>query len=89
MSKPHPRAGERERWLDRKENVDKVYWGVWVLCALLLAIEPLVHKHGEFAFENWFGFHGWYGLIACVALVLAAKALRVVLKRPEDFYERD
>lgn len=79
---------ERKRWLDRKENVDKVYWGVWLLCALLLAIEPWVHKHGDFAFERWFGFHGWYGFVACVGLVLAAKLLRVVLKRPEDYYER-
>ena len=89
MSEPRANDRERPRWLDRPQNVDKVYWGVWVLCALLLAIEPLVHKHGDFAFEEWFGFHGWYGLGACVALVLAAKALRVWLKRPEDFYERD
>lgn len=80
--------GERVYWLDRKENVTKVYWGVWGLCALLLAIEPLVHKHGDFSFENWFGFHGWYGLVACIALVLAAKALRVILHRPEDYYDR-
>ena len=82
-------ATERKRWLDRKQNVDKVYWGVWALCAALLAVEPLVHKHGGFAFEEWFGFHGWYGFIACVGLVLAAKLLRIILKRPEDYYERD
>lgn len=80
--------GERERWLDRKENVARVYWGVWALCALLLALEPLVHKHPEFSFESWFGFHGWFGFVACVGLVLAAKLLRVLLKRPEDYYER-
>lgn len=80
---------EGERWLDRKANVDRVYWSVWVICGLLLLVEPLVHKHGDFPFEDWFGFHGWYGLLACVALVLAARGLRVILKRPEDYYERD
>ena len=80
---------EREYWVDRKENVDKVYWGVWVLCALLMVAEPFVHKHGDLSFENWFGFHGWFGFVACVALVLAAKLLRQILKRPEDYYERD
>ncbi len=80
--------GERDYWLDRKENVTKVYWGVWGLCALLFLVEPLVHKHGDFSFENLFGFHGWFGFVACVGLVLAAKLLRVVLKRPEDYYER-
>lgn len=82
------RRGERAYWLDDKRNVDKVYWGVWAICAVLLLVEPLVHKHGEFAFEALFGFHGWYGLVACVALVLAAKGLRALLKRPEDYYER-
>lgn len=81
--------GERVYWLDRKENVDKVYLGVWVLCALLVLAEPLVHKHGDLSFENWFGFHAWFGFAACVGLVLAAKLLRVILKRPEDYYERD
>jgi len=82
------RPAERRYWLDRKRNVDKVYWGVWGLCALLFLVEPLVHKHGEFAFEDWFGFHGLYGFVACVGLVLAAKGLRRLLKRPKDFYER-
>ncbi|OGA14846.1 MAG: hypothetical protein A3I63_08220 [Betaproteobacteria bacterium RIFCSPLOWO2_02_FULL_66_14] len=82
------RRDERRYWLDHKENVDKVYWGVWVLCALLFLVEPFLHKHGDFAFEEWFGFHGFYGFFACVGLVLAAKLLRVLLKRPEDYYER-
>ena len=82
------RKNERLRWLDRSENVNKVYWGVWVICALLVAVEPLVHKHGYFAFEDWFGFHGWFGFVACVGLVLAAKALRRLLKRAEDYYDR-
>ena len=81
-------TGEGKRWLDHKKNVDKVYWSVWILCALLFAVEPFVHKHGDFAFEIWFGFHGWYGFVACVGLVLAAKVLRILLKRPEDYYER-
>ncbi len=85
MSAP---ADERPRWLDRKENVTRVYRGVWVACALLLLAEPLVHKHPEFSFDGFFGFYGWYGFIGCVGLVLAAKLLRVLVKRPEDFYER-
>ena len=43
------------RWLDRKENVASVYRGVWVVCALLLLIEPLVHKHAEFTVDALFG----------------------------------
>jgi hypothetical protein len=84
---PRP-AEERERWLDRTGNVTKVYWSVWVVCAVLLVVEPLVHKHGYFAIEDWFGFQGFFGFVACVGLVLAAKGLRRFLKRPEDHYDR-
>jgi hypothetical protein len=61
---------------------------VSALCALLFVVEPFVHKHGEFGFEAWFGFHGLFGFVACVALVIAAKGLRRLLMRPEDYYER-
>ena len=78
---------EKEHWLDSKGNVTKVYRGVWVACALLLVAELFVHLHGHFAIESLFGFYGFYGFIGCVGLVLGAKALRVVLKRPEDYYD--
>lgn len=79
---------ERERWLDRRENVAGIYRGLWAACALLLALEPLVHKHGDFAVEEWFGFHGWFGFLACAGLVLAARVMRAILSRPEDYYDR-
>jgi len=75
-------------WLDRRENVNKVYWAVWIVCGVLLLIDPLIHKHEEFGFAEWFGFFGFFGFVACVGLVLTAKALRKILKRPEDYYER-
>ncbi len=75
-------------WLDRKQNVTKVYRAVWVACALLLVVDPLIHKHEAFGFAEWFGFYGFFGFVACVGLVLTAKALRRFLKRAEDYYER-
>lgn len=75
------------RWLDRADNVRKVYYSVWVACALLLVGELFIDKHGETAIESWFGFHGLYGFVACVALVVAAKLLRRVLMRKEDYYD--
>jgi len=75
-------------WLDRKENVTKVYRAVWVVCGVLLLIDPLIQKHEAFGFAAWFGFFGFFGFVACVGLVLTAKMLRRVLKRPEDYYER-
>lgn len=75
-------------WLDRKENVTKVYWAIWIVCGVLLLIDPLIHEHEEFGFAEWFGFFGFFGFVACFGLVLAAKMLRRVIARPEDYYER-
>ena len=85
---PHAPAGERQRWLDDRRNVDKIVYALYAVCAVLLLIDPLVHKHGPFAIEHWWGFYGIYGFVGCVFLVLAAKVLRLIVMRPEDYYER-
>lgn len=88
MNTPDQRAAnEPRRWLDHPGNVRKIYYSVWVVCTLLLLAELLIDKHGETEIEHLFGFHGLYGFIACVLLVLAAKLLRRALYRPEDYYD--
>lgn len=74
-------------WLDRKENVTRLYLGLWVAGIVLLVADLAVHRHDGVWFAGWFGFYAAYGFVACVALVLTAKALRRVLKRGEDYYE--
>jgi len=79
---------EKVYWLDRSENVTRLFRG---LCAVGLALalgDLVVHRHDAIGFAEWFGFYAAYGFVACVALVLTAKALRRVLKRPEDYYDR-
>ena len=78
----------RKYWLDRSENVTKLYRGLWVAGIALLALDLFLHKHEEFDFAAWFGFYGVFGFFACVVLVLIAKNLRGVLMRSEDYYER-
>ncbi|MGB5081186.1 MAG: hypothetical protein WBO23_10635 [Burkholderiales bacterium] len=79
---------EREYWLDRKENVTTVYRTAWGIGALLLLAELFLRRHEDFGFAAWFAFYAGFGFVACVALVLTAKALRRILKRSEDYYER-
>ena len=83
-----PDPGEKTYWLDDPRNVDRVVHVFYVVCALLLAIDVFVPKHGAFAIEHVYGFYGLFGFLACVALVLIAKQLRRVLMRPEDYYDR-
>ena len=81
-------ADEKRRWLDNPKNVDKIVYGVYAISAFLLVIDPFIHKHGPFAIEHWWGFYGIYGFISCVFLVLAAKELRNLIMRREDYYDR-
>jgi hypothetical protein len=77
----------RRYWLDNPRNVDRIVWTLYGICTALLAIDWFVPKHGPFVVEHWFGFYGIYGFVACVGLVLAAKEMRRVLMRPEDYYD--
>ncbi len=78
----------KQYWLDRSENVTRLYRGLWLLGIALVVIDLFLHKHEDFGFAAWFGFYAAYGFVACVALVLAAKKLRTLLMRSEDFYDR-
>ena len=81
-------SGEKKYWLDEPRNVDRVVHVFYAVCALLVAIDVFVPKHGPFAIEHYFGFYGFFGFVACVVLVLTAKQLRRILMRPEDYYDR-
>ena len=74
-------------WLDQPHNVNKIYWGLCIVCGLLIVPDLFIHKHGHFSMETWTGFYGVYGFVSCVGLVLVAKQLRKILQRPETYYE--
>lgn len=86
---PHgPAPDEPKYWLDSKANVDKLVRGFYVICVLLFAIDFLISRHALFEIEHTFGFYAIFGFVACVALVLIAKVLRLLIMRPEDYYDR-
>ena len=80
--------GEKKYWLDDLRNVRKIYWGLWIVCFLLVTADLFYEKHIEFSIESFPGFFGFYGFVSCVVLVLAAKQLRKIVGRGEDYYDR-
>lgn len=88
-------ADEKKYWLDDPNNVNKIFWGLTAICLLLLLpdlgdllhIGPY-HKHTHFRWEKWFGFFGFFGFIASIGLIMAARQLRNLLGREEDYYDR-
>jgi hypothetical protein len=90
MESDKQEGGQEEKiwWLDRSENVTKLYRAVWAVGLALVGLDLVIHRHAETPFDGWFGFYGVYGFVACVSLVVAAKGLRRIVMRPEDYYER-
>jgi len=79
---------ERKYWLDEKKNVNKIIYGLCAVCAIFLVADLFPYKHHlHFGFEYWTGFYAIYGFVACVGLVLAAKVLRKIVMRDEDYYD--
>jgi hypothetical protein len=92
MSEPNT-SDKKKYWLDDKKNVDKIWWGVVVVTVLLCLADFLYHKHSAFApgstaakVDEFWTFYGVYGFVACVGLVLAAKIVRKLLMRSENYY---
>jgi hypothetical protein len=81
------RTDDRKYWLDDPGNVTRLYRGLWVVGALLVALDFVIRRHDDLAFAETYGFYAWFGFAACVSLVLAAKLLRRWVKRPEDYYD--
>ena len=81
--------GEKERFLDRQENVDRLLWGVTLVGGLLLLVDFFFHRHIYHSWEHLWGFYGIFGALAIVVLVQMAKGLRRLVMRNKDYYESD
>ena len=77
---------ESSHWLDEPRNVKRLWRGFLVVLALTVLAELLVHLHPQFEIESVFGFSAWFGFMACAAMIVVAKALALVLKRPDTYY---
>jgi len=78
-----------EHWLVRPRTIRRL-WRVFIaILALTVLAGGVVDAHPHFAIEGLSGFNALYGFLACAALILVAKAIGLVLKRPDDYYDDD
>lgn len=80
-------------WLSRKmlvlenpKTVERISYGLYVLCGLLFLADFLYKKKYYVSVENIPGFYALFGVFMGVALVLAARSLRVLTMKKEDYY---
>lgn len=72
------------------DNPNVVTWILrvfYIICVALVLIDFIVHRHIYTAVEKIPAFYALYGFVACVLLVFAAKGLRTLLMRDEDYYD--
>jgi hypothetical protein len=72
---------------DNPENVKKAIYVLFAICGFTFALDFFVSRHVDHPWEALFGFYAVYGFVACVILVLAAKEMRKILMRKEDYYD--
>lgn len=80
-------AESKTYWLDKKENVKKIIYGFYAICALLVAADFFVHRHTYHEWEELPAFYAIFGFIACVILVLLSTQMRKIVMRDENYYE--
>ena len=76
-----------DHWLVRKSTIR----GLWIVFAVTLAATVLmdfvIEPHPYFGLDGTFGFGAWFGFASCVVLIVVAKALGLILKRPDTYYD--
>ncbi len=82
----YPWLGRVFLWVDQPGSATKLFGGLAVVCLMLGLADFLYEKHGHFTFENLPAFYGLFGFVAFSCVIFGAKALRELIKRPEDFY---
>jgi hypothetical protein len=79
----------RRHWLDEPRNVMRLWRGFLAVLALTVAAEFLVVMHPAFEAESLFAFPALYGFFTCAAMIVFAKVLGLLLKRPDTYYGAD
>ncbi|SMF09722.1 hypothetical protein SAMN02745866_00722 [Alteromonadaceae bacterium Bs31] len=78
---------ETEHFLTRPSTIRGLWWGFSIVLALTVAAQLFIYVKGYFTVDGWFGFGAVFGFFSCVLMVLFAKVLGAVLKRPRQYYE--
>lgn len=78
---------ESLHWLVRPTTIHKLWIGFSAVLALVVLAQAVIYVKGYFRVDGWFGFGAVYGFVCCLLMVLVAKLLGMVLKRPQGYYD--
>lgn len=79
-------SSSHDHWLVRPSSIRLMWWVFSGVLASTVLAQLAIKVKGYFGADGWLGFGAAFGFGACVAMVLVAKALGLVLKREENYY---
>lgn len=78
---------DSDHWLVRPGTI-RLLWIIFIIIlAGTVALDFVVKHKPYFGIDGTFGFGAWFGFASCVALVLFAKGLGLILKRRDTYYD--
>lgn len=75
-------------WVANRQTPNAILFTLVLACVGLGAFDFVHERHVIFPFEATKSFYGLFGFIAFVFIVQAARVLRLIVRRPEDYYDR-
>lgn len=73
-------------WVDSASGVDRfIKYLVW-LGIFLFLMDFVWHRHVKVPGEGFYGFHAIAGFVSFTAIVIGARALRLIIRRDENYY---
>ena len=76
-----------DHWLARDSTIKRL----WIVFAIVLAgtvlTDLVIQHHPYFGLDGTFGFGAWFGFASCVVMIVFAKSLGAILKRPDTYYD--
>jgi len=76
-----------DHWLVRPETIRRIWIVSLIVLGLTVAAEFLVNYHLKFGADEIPGFAALFGFGSCVVLVFGSKALGILLKRKDTYYD--
>lgn len=80
---------QKQYLFDNPRNVSILKLSLYIICALLILMDFILHRHVLHEWEHITGFYAIFGFVAYLVIVQGANQLRKLVKRKEDYYDVD
>lgn len=85
---PPQQPKEEPGWFERRDTQNALFYLLLFIAGVLTISEFLYEHHPHFDIEHVPEFFELFGFFAFVFIVFAGRALRTIIMRDEDYYDR-